>query len=76
MLSNTMRKKVIEYVNHADDNVLELVYKMLKMYEGDDDSSLMDKFQQEEVENRSTLMKAGKLKTSLWKDVKRKSKLN
>jgi hypothetical protein len=71
-----MRKKVIEYVNHADDNVLELVYKMLKMYEDDDDSSLLDKFQKEEVENRSTLMKAGKLKTSLWKDVKKKAKMN
>ena len=76
MVSNTMRKKVIEYVNHADDNVLELVYKMLKMYEGDDDSSLMDKFQKEEVENRSTLLKAGKLKTSLWTDVKKKAKMN
>jgi hypothetical protein len=76
MTSNTMRKKVIEYVNHADENVLELVYKMLKIYEGEDDSSLMDKNQKEEVENRTALLKAGKLKTSSWKEVKKNARMN
>jgi hypothetical protein len=33
MTTKTMRKKVIECINHAEDNVLEAVYKMLKIYE-------------------------------------------
>ncbi len=75
MLANAMRKKVIEYVNHADEKVLEVVYKMLLVYEGDD-SSLMDKTQKEEVTKRSALLKEGKLRTKTWLEVKAKARLN
>ncbi len=74
MTANTMRKKVIEYVNHADENVLEVVYKMLKIYEGDGDSSLLSKSQKAEVENRTTLLNEGKLKLTTWSEVKRKAR--
>lgn len=72
MTTNTMRKKVIEYVNHADENVLEVVYKMLRVYEGDN-TSLMNQAQKDEVEKRTTLFKQGKLKTSTWSEVKKKA---
>lgn len=75
MTSNVLRKKVIEYVNHADENVLELVYKMLKVYEGDDGSSLMSNSQKEEAEHRTALLKTGKLKTSTWNEVKMMAKM-
>lgn len=71
MSTNAMRKKVIEYVNHADENVLEVVYKMLRVYEGDN-TSLMNQAQKDEVEKRTTLYKQGKLKTSNWSEVKKK----
>ncbi len=74
MLANAMRKKVIEYVNHADEKVLEVVYKMLLVYEGDG-SSLMDSEQKDEVTKRSVLLKEGKLKTSTWAEVKAKARL-
>ena len=74
MTANALRKKVIEYVNHAEPNVLEAVYKVLQVIEGDDSSSLMDSKQKAEVERRSTLMKSGQLKTKTWEEVKKKAR--
>jgi hypothetical protein len=74
MTSKTIRKKVIEYITHAEDNVLEAVYKMLKIYEDNDGESLMSQEQKSEIENRSSLYKKGKLKTSSWADVKKRTR--
>lgn len=71
MTTNALRKKVIEYVSNAEPNVLEAVYKILQVIEGDDSSSLMTESQKAEVEKRSTLVRAGKLKTISWADVKK-----
>ncbi|MES2837348.1 MAG: addiction module protein [Bacteroidota bacterium] len=71
MTTNALRKKVIEYVSNAEPNVLEAVYKILQVIEGDDSSSLMTESQKAEVEKRSTLLRAGKLKTTSWADVKK-----
>lgn len=76
MTSNNIRKKVIEYINHAEDNVIEAVYKMLKIYEDGDGKSLMTDEQKSEIEKRSALYKQGKLKTSPWSDVKRRTRLS
>jgi putative addiction module component (TIGR02574 family) len=69
-----MKKKVIEYINHAEDNVIEAVYKMLKIYEDSDGKSLMTTDQKLEIERRSALFRQGKLKTSSWTDVKKRAR--
>jgi len=74
MSSKTLKKKVIEYINHAEDNVIEAVYKMLKIYEDSDGKSLMTSDQKSEIEKRSALYKQGKLKTSSWSDVKKRTR--
>lgn len=71
MTTTVLRKKVIEYVNHAEPNVLEAVYKILQVIEGEDTSTL-SKEQKTELERRSTLYKTGKLKTYSWSEVKKK----
>lgn len=75
MTSKAIKKKVIEYINHAEDNVLEAVYKMLKIYEDNDNKSLMSAEQKSEIDKRSALYKQGKLKTSSWNDVKKRTRL-
>lgn len=74
MTSKTLKKKVIEYINHAEDNVVEAVYKMLKIYEDSDGKSVMSSEQKSEIERRSTLLRQGKLKTSSWTDVKKRTR--
>jgi len=74
MTSKAIRKKVIEYINHAEDNVLEAVYKMLKIYEDSDGKSLMTSEQKSEIDNRSASYKQGKLKTSSWSEVKKRTR--
>jgi 2-iminoacetate synthase ThiH len=71
MTTNALRKKVIEYVSNAEPNVLEAVYKILQVIEGDDSSSLMTESQKAEIEKRSALLRAGKLKTTSWLEVKK-----
>jgi putative addiction module component (TIGR02574 family) len=74
MTSKTLKKKVIECINHAEDNVLEAVYKMLMIYENGESKSLMSSEQKKEVERRSLLLKEGKMKTSTWEEVKKKAR--
>ncbi len=74
MTTKTIKKKVIEYINHAEDDVIEAVYKMLKIYEDSDGKSLMSTSQKSEIEKRSTLYKSGKLRTSSWSDVKKRTR--
>jgi hypothetical protein len=72
MTSKAIKKKVIEYIDHADDRVLQAVYQMLKIYEDGESSSLMSQEQKQEVEARSSLYMQGKLKTSSWLEVKKR----
>ena len=74
MTTKAIKKKVIEYINHAEDNVIEAVYKMLKIYEDNDGKSLMTPEQKSEIEKRSALFKQGKLKTSSWAEVKKRTR--
>jgi hypothetical protein len=74
MTSKTIKKKVIEYINHAEDNVVEAVYKMLKIYEDSDGKSLMTTDQKSDIERRSALFRQGKLKTSSWTEVKKRAR--
>ena len=74
MTSKTIKKKVIEYINHAEDDVIEAVYKILKIYEDADGKSLMTTDQKSEIDRRSLLYKQGKLKTSSWNEVKKRTR--
>ena len=74
MTSKTIRKKVIEYINHAEDDVIEAVYKILSIYEDGEGKSLMTPEQKSEIEKRSLLYKQGKLKTSSWAEVKKRTR--
>lgn len=74
MTSKALRKKVIEYINHAEDNVVEAVYKMLRIYEDGDSKSHMTTEQKSEIERRSGLYRQGKLQTSSWSEVKKRTK--
>lgn len=74
MTTKTIKKKVIEYINHAEDDVIEAVYKMLKIYQDSDGNSLMTSEQKTEIDRRATLHKQGKLKTSSWEDVVKRTR--
>lgn len=70
MTKTALKKKVIDYINQADENVLEVVYNMLRIYEEGDGKSLMSKSQKVEIDNRAELFKQGKIAASSWKEVK------
>ncbi len=76
MTATTLRKKVHQYVDHVEDNVLEAIYNMLKIYVDDDGKSLMSDSQKAEIDKRAKLFKEGKLKTSSWEEVKKRTRLS
>ncbi len=61
MTTTAIRSKVHEYIDEADSNVLEVVYKLLEVYRQSNTSLLTDE-QQKEVLKRSALYKSGKMK--------------
>ena len=61
MTTIAIRNKVHKYIDEADSNVLELVFKLLEVYRQNNTSLLTDE-QQKEVLKRSALYKAGKMK--------------
>ncbi|MBI3503106.1 MAG: addiction module protein [Bacteroidetes bacterium] len=74
MTTTAIRKKVHQYVDEAEENVLEVIYKMLKLYSGDESESLMSDEQKKEMDRRSKLFRQGKLKTSSWEEVKQRTR--
>jgi hypothetical protein len=75
MTSSAIRTKVHEYIDEADSNVLEVIYKLLEVYR-QVNTSILTKEQQEEVLKRSIQYKAGEIKAlslnELQKRVKKK----
>lgn len=61
MTTTSIRKKVHQYVDEADNTILEVVCKMLEVYQKSNSSILSDE-QQEYVVKTSKLYKAGKVK--------------
>jgi hypothetical protein len=61
MTTAAIRSKVHQYIDEADNNVLEVVYKLLEVYR-QSNSSLLTEEQKKEVLKRSVLYKAGKMK--------------
>ena len=61
MTTTAIRTKIHKYVDEADSNVLEVVYKLLEVYRKANTSQLTET-QQKEVLKRSSEFKAGKVK--------------
>lgn len=72
MTKTAIRKKVIDFVNQADAEILDLVYKLVCQMEQESESSLMSDSQKQEVERRSLAIEAGEIKLTSWSDVKKK----
>ncbi|MBI4945896.1 MAG: addiction module protein [Bacteroidetes bacterium] len=75
MTTTAIRKKVHQYVDEAEDKVLEAMYGMLKIYVDAGEESMMSKEQKNEIDKRSKLFRQGKLKTSTWEEVKKRTRL-
>ncbi len=75
MTTTVIRTKIHKYIDEADIKVLEVVYKLLEVYR-ENNSSLLNEEQQNEVLERSASYKAGKIKsyslTEARKRVKKK----
>jgi hypothetical protein len=73
MTTAAIRTKVHKYIDEADSNVLEVVYKLLEVYR-QSNSSLLTDDQQKEVLKRSALYKVGKMKGYSLAEVRKRIK--
>ena len=73
MTTVKIRQKVFEYINHADERILKVVYAMLKEYEEtpEEKSMLSDK-QYELIEGRWKKHKNGKSKSYSLEEIKQR----
>lgn len=74
MTTTAIRKKVHQYVDEAEENILEAMYSMLKIYVDAEEESFMSKEQKNEIDKRSKLYRQGRLKTSSWEEVKKQTR--
>lgn len=74
MTKTALRKKVLQYVETAEENVLEVLYKMLKVYNDDDGLSLMSAQQKLEIDKRAKAHKAGTTKSFSWEESKKRAR--
>lgn len=74
MTTTAIRKKIHQYVDEAEDKVLEAMYGMLKIYVDAGEESMMSKEQKNEIDKRSKFFRQGKLKTSTWEEVKKRTR--
>jgi len=73
MTTTAIRCKVHQYIDEADSNVLEVVYKLLEVYR-QSNTSLLSEEQQKEVLKRSALYKTGKMKAYTLSEVRKRVK--
>lgn len=73
MTTTAIRTKVHKYIDEADNNVLEVVYKLLEVYR-QSNTSLLTNEQQKEVLKRSAQYKAGKIEGYSLAEVKKRIK--
>jgi hypothetical protein len=73
MTTTAIRSKVHQYIDEADSNVLEVVYKLLEVYR-QSNTSLLSEEQQKEVLKRSALYKTGKMKAYTLSEVRKRVK--
>jgi hypothetical protein len=60
MTTTAIRKKVHQYIDEAEENVLEGIYRILKHYAGDE--TILTSKQKHELDKTLSDHKAGKLK--------------
>ena len=73
MTTTAIRTKVHKYIDEADNDVLEVVYKLLEVYR-QNNTSLLSGEQQKEVLKRSALYKDGKMKGYSLAEVRKRIK--
>ncbi len=73
MTTTAIRTKVHKYIDEADNNVLDVVYRLLEVYRQGNKSILTNE-QQKEVLKRSTSYKAGKIKGYTLTEVRKRIK--
>ena len=71
MTTKTIKSKIHQYVDDADDSILEVVYKLLEVYR-QNNTSVLSAEQQKEVLKRAALYKAGKTKTYSLNEVRKR----
>ncbi|MEI6489544.1 MAG: hypothetical protein WCP52_11320 [Bacteroidota bacterium] len=71
MTTALIRKKIHQYVDEADNSILEVVFKMLEVYQKSNTSLLSDEQQQYAVKT-SKLYKEGKIKGYSLKETRGK----
>lgn len=73
MTTVKIREKVFEYINHADERILKVVYAMLKEYEDTPgEKSVLSEKQYELIEGRWKNHKSGKSKSYSLEEVKKR----
>lgn len=73
MTTTAIRTKVHKYIDEADNDILEVVYKLLEVYR-QSNSSLLSENQKNEVLKRSVLYKTGKAKVYTVAEARKKLK--
>lgn len=73
MTTTAIRTKVHKYIDEADSNVLEVVYKLLEVYR-QNNTSILSEEQQKEVLKRSASYKASKTKGYSLSEVRKRVK--
>ena len=71
MTTTSIRKKVHQYVDEADNSILEVVFKMLEVYQKSN-ASLLSEEQQEYAVKTSKLYKEGKIKVYSLEETREK----
>lgn len=73
MTTTAIRSKLHKYIDEADNDVLEVVMKLLEVYRKGN-TSLLTAEQKEEVFKRSVLYKEGKMKGVSLSEVRKRVK--
>jgi hypothetical protein len=62
MTTSTLKKKILSKIETSDNDVLQVVYNILNLYNDADNKSMLSVEQKLELDNRSKLLSSGKLK--------------
>jgi hypothetical protein len=72
MTTSTLRKKILSKIETSDDDVLQVVYNILNLYNDEDNKSMLSVEQKLELDNRSKLLANGRLKKVILDEVNKK----
>jgi len=74
MTTTALRTKIHQYIDEANNDILEVIAQLLEVYRQNNHASVLTKVQQEEVLQRSELYKQGKTKVYTLNEAKEKLK--